>query len=217
MLAHHLHSRATTCAIFGSSVKDESGWCDPFGASYLHTAWDTIMIAFYPGVVESADGEMLYLYKWGTAVTHHVHGHCSATWGNNSDIGLMTLRIDGWVSAHPSYIFRGNSPKTALPQLTTKPLELPHCPTGNTIALKVNVQTSVVGSLLVELRDPLTGDAIAGCSLAETDALRGSSISHAYTWKHGVSRDVPVLEGAVVVHVAISNASLYALSFVCVD
>ena len=36
----------------------------------------------FPGIVESADGERLYLYMWGTAATHHVQGHCPDKWGN---------------------------------------------------------------------------------------------------------------------------------------
>jgi hypothetical protein len=201
---------------FGGSVKDPGGWCNPFDGSYSHTSWDTSMVAFYPGVVESADGESIYLYKWGTAATHHVQGHCPATWGNNSGIGLMTLRMDGWVSADAGYIFRGTAPKSTLPQLTTTPLELPRCPASNRVMLKVNLQTSVVGYLLVELRDPVTGDALAGFSLADADALRGSFISHVYTWQHGVASDIPASNGTIVVNVAMSDASLYALSFVCV-
>ena len=39
-------------------------------------------VGMFPGIVESADGEWLYLYMWGTAATHHVQGHCPDMWGN---------------------------------------------------------------------------------------------------------------------------------------
>ena len=91
------------CKFLGS-VDDVGGWCSPWDDDYAHTSWDTSMVSrffghaklpsgwsrssvesqvgMFPGIVESADGEWLYLYMWGTAATHHVQGHCPDMWGN---------------------------------------------------------------------------------------------------------------------------------------
>eukprot|EP01046_Picozoa_sp_COSAG06_P026982 COSAG06_NODE_2354_length_7021_cov_10.485264_8_plen_55_part_00 len=47
----------------------------------------------FPGIVESADGEWLYLYMWGTAATHHVQGHCPDKWGNKCALGGHHIRL----------------------------------------------------------------------------------------------------------------------------
>ena len=52
----------------------------------------------FPGIVESADGEWLYLYMWGTAATHHVQGHCPDMWGNKCVHidSLVPKRAQAW-------------------------------------------------------------------------------------------------------------------------
>jgi hypothetical protein len=199
---------------FTGSVDDQGGWCNPFDGSSADTDWDTSMVGSYPGLIPSADGELLYIYKWGTAATHHVGGHCPVTWGNKSGVGLMALRTDGFVSVDAGYFHK---PLALMPQFTTVPLVVPLCSSGS-IAVKVNVMTSVVGLVLVELRHSESQEVIVGFGLDDADQVKGSFISKPISWSHGKCAAVPLKAiGAakVIVHVVMVDASLFSVQFAC--
>ena len=159
------------CPTVGS-VDHAGGWCSYKDTSFAHTAWDTSMTAVLSGYFLSADGNELYFYKWGSAMTHQ-GGHQAATWSNNTNgsipntgIELLTLRRDGFVSVdapllespgfgHPgeqTVKYPGNVGE--LPTLTTAlPMLVPSChATGAAARLFVNVQSSMVGSVYFEMR-----------------------------------------------------------------
>ena len=216
---------ANRCS-FRGSVDDPGGWCDPFqpGAEdSAETSWDTSMVSGINGWIwADAPGEELITYKWGQAPTHHQGGHCKHTWRNNSGIEALVIRRDGWVSVTGAYNFPQRADHSLdlerLPQFTTIPLELPGasaCQATEELVLALNVVTGMVGLALVELQDA-GGAALAGFSLADADAVKGSYISKAVTWGHGKRRSLGAHAGrALRLRVALADAELYSVTFRC--
>ena len=82
------------------------------------------------------------------------------------------------------------------------------------LEVRLNLLTSVVGSVFVELQDE-SGVAIPGYSLAEADPLRGNFISKAATWREGTSTISSLAGRTVRFRLAMVDSSLFAIEVRC--
>ena len=104
---------------------------------------------------------------------------------------LLQLAAQGFVSVSADYIFPAQCDACArsfehVPSFTTVPLRVPEgCPPPKYIAngtkivggavLKVNLVTSVVGYVMIELQD-VAGKALDGFSMDMSDQLKGNCV-----------------------------------------
>ena len=108
----------------------------------------------------------------------------------------FTMRVDGFVSANAP--LRGG-------ELITRPF------TFEGGALSLNVGTSAVGSVRVEIQDG-DGKALKGYTLRDCDEIYGDSLDRMVTWKG--QTDLRGLAGKPVrLHFVLSDADLYSLQF----
>lgn len=108
----------------------------------------------------------------------------------------FTMRVDGFVSANAP--LKGG-------ELITRPF------TFEGGALSLNVGTSAVGSVRVEIQDG-DGKALKGYTLRDCDEIYGDSLDRMVTWKG--QADLRGLAGKPVrLHFALSDADLYSLQF----
>lgn len=116
--------------------------------------------------------------------------------GKSCALRRYTMRIDGFVSAHAP--FTGG-------ELITKPIRF----NGNRLLL--NLATSVVGSVRVEIQDP-QAEPIPGFTLGDSEAIYGDEIARPATWRG--NPDVSALAGkAVRLRFELKDADLYAYQF----
>lgn len=116
-------------------------------------------------------------------------------------IARFTLRLDGFVSVNAPY---------AGGELLTKPLTF----AGSRLAL--NVSTSAVGGIRVEIQDA-AGNPLPGYSLAESVEVIGDETDRVVTWKGADGQpgpDVSKLAGQTVrLRFLMKDADLYAIQF----
>merc|ERR1711977_224596 len=117
------------------------------------------------------------------------------TWGTNTGIRLLRLRLDGFVSIDAPYLF--NVPLAKLPSFTTVPLTLPKCGTGAAMVL-LNLQTSVVGFVSVGVAHS-NGTYVHGMAPADADRVQGSAIRAAATWGNRTVTTLAALAGEEIV------------------
>lgn len=116
--------------------------------------------------------------------------------GNSIVLRRYTLRLDGFVSA---------SAPLSGGELVTKPIRF----SGS--QLRLNFATSTVGRVRVEIQDS-DGRAIAGFSLADSDAMFGDTLERPVTWRR--SADVSRLAGRPVrLRFVLRDADVYAFQF----
>ena len=183
------------------------------------TSWDTSMVAMYSGAYLSPDREQVFLWKWGQPCTHHGCLTSEATVGqvvgNNSGIELLVMRRDGFVSIETAH-YAFSSDRAELPSFTTMELHPPTCVAQANLTLVLNVQTSVIGVVLVELHH--NGVVAKGYSLAEADGVVGNFLDKVVSWDHGRRVALPRADGALSglsVKVAMADARVFSLSMVC--
>jgi hypothetical protein len=130
------------------------------------------------------------------------------------------LRLDGFVSIDAGYVFpllggTAELDKASLPWLETVPLQLPACARAHAVALRLNFVSSAVGLLFAELRSgAAASEAVAGYSVRSSDPMRGNALRHKATWGGG-ERWVAPTGAALRVRVAMTDAKLFAMAFVC--
>ena len=71
------------------------GWCNPKDDSLSRTSVDTSASWMAKGMIPSEDGESIHLYHVGWPMTHDGVADPHHGWGNNSAVGMLTLRADG--------------------------------------------------------------------------------------------------------------------------
>lgn len=111
-------------------------------------------------------------------------------------IERLTLRTDGFASAHAPY--QGGT-------LLTKPLRF----SGR--ELEVNLATSAIGYLRVEIQDP-EGNPLPGFTFDDCPEIIGDQIDRVVTWKHG-SDVTPLVGRPVRLKFALKDADLYSFCF----
>lgn len=173
---------------------------EPRDAPYLTLGqagrFDAALIAMGGGCVRM--GDEVWLYYGGFPGGHSSLPHAlkevkQPHWGG---VGLMCLRLDGFVSQSAS---RGAD-------LLTKPLTF----AGNT--LQINMNASAGGWLKVEVAEAF-GQPIPGFSVSEADPLYGNGVRKTVTWRG--SSDVSGLSGkAIRLRFSGERLDLYAFQFV---
>ena len=107
-----------------------------------------------------------------------------------------SLRLDGFVSVHAGY---------AGGEFVTKPIRF----VGQ--ELIVNLSTSIIGSLRVEIRDE-ADEPLPGFTLADCPEMFGDAIERVVKWQG--SRDVSALAGQTVrLRMRLKDADLYSIRF----
>lgn len=166
-----------------------------------------------------AEGEQVYQYfgAWP-----HSHGNTDPQGRNDTAIVRHVSRRDGWVSADGDYagLSGFGNDTTRQPSVTTVPLPVPCCGDSSAAQLWLNMKTSVVGFIAVELRCA-GGTVCQGYTLERASRIRGNFIARPAGWGDpGVPGDftngLKVLEGeAVSVHLVLPDAEVYSVSLVC--
>ena len=87
------------------------------------------------------------------------------------------------------------------------------------LELSVNVQTSVVGLLFVELQEeaPQAGGwrAVPGFSLEESDPIRGNFVGKTVPWRRGSSTLSALAGKRLRIHAATADAKLFSITLGC--
>lgn len=144
------------------------------------------------GLIRS--GNELYMYYHGCDFTHGDYNPERDKFVGS--ISRLVLRLDGFVSADAAY--EGGT-------LTTVPIVF----SGK--RLELNVQTSVAGTVQVEILDA-EGNPIPGFALADADTIKGNYIAKVVTWKG--RDDVSSLAGKPIrLRFVMRDAKLYAFQF----
>ena len=105
-----------------------------------------------------------------------------------------------------------------MPHLVTKPLlvatDAPSSSTDKILSLLLNVKTSNVGYVVVELRNASSGLALPGFELNASDPIRANSVAAAASWCGGKLRSLEAFRGEdLVVVVAMADTQLFSLWF----
>jgi len=118
--------------------------------------------------------------------------------GKSTSFRLLTLRLDGFVSAHAPL---------AGGEIVTKPIRFE----GGNLAL--NLETSAAGRVQVEIQD-IDGKPIDGYALADSPALYCDRIARVVRWNK-VGGDLRPLAGKPVrLRFVLKDADLYSFQFV---
>ena len=165
----------------------------PFVPLGVKGDWDDSAAYMTTGFIRN--GAQIWMYYGGYDFTHGAYNIAEDKF--TGGIGRLTLRLDGYVSADAEYT--GGT-------LTTIPL------TFSGKQLQLNVQTSVAGSMQVEILDA-DGKPVPGCSLSDADAIKGNFIDKTVTWQNNA--DVSSLAGKPIqLRFVMRDAKLYAFQFV---
>ena len=145
----------------------------------------------YMGMGMLRRGNWLYMYYGGFA-----SGHEDPVY-DDSALMLVTQRLDGFLSVEA--LWDGG-------EFTTPPLNVE----GR--RLQVNIETSVLGSLHVEVQDS-AGSSIDGYTANDCDTIITNDVARTVTWRG--KEDLPVnISDPVRLRFALRNAKLYAFQFV---
>ena len=231
-----------TCASSSPLVK--GGWCNLTDGSLARTATDTSGTWVAPGgYIPSANGEDLFLYYAGQPYTHGSAAYTDGSFRNNTGIGLLRVRKDGFVAMESPYDFRSPAPS-----FTTHPIQLPGDGTGGSISssggnvsslaaecagrgqelqLVVNMITSVAGYVAVEVlaadgepRQP--GD--ARYAMSNADRLKGNAITAVASWSWsegaaGKTDRISTISGwsgrSITLRVELVDAKLFSIKVRC--
>jgi hypothetical protein len=176
------------------------------------------------GYVASPNGLELFLYSSAQPFTHG-GDLANKTWGRNTGIRLNRLRRDGFVSLDAPYAF--SSSLSAFPAFTTVPVSfapsLVATCTGMAtgagaggVGLALNAVTSVAGFVAVEVRLAASGRPVVGMELQHSDPCKGNFQKAIISWFNGSVRALDALAGQkLLLHVAMADASLFSMNFVC--
>ena len=87
------------------------------------------------------------------------------------------------------------------------------------VSVVLNVETAADGFVAAEVQDARTGAAVPGLALSDADLLTGNFISHASSWRGGVTAinggsSVPA---SVRVRLALNNAKVFSVQLLCAD
>ena len=213
-----------TCGEWAVHPSLPGGWCDVKNGALATTSFDTSGGYMVAGAVDSSDGLEVLTYASGQPFTHG-GDIANVTWRNNTGIRLLRSRKHGWVSIAAAYIF--NRPRHQMPHLVTKPLLIAtdaqsaaivnagrNLPRQKLLSLLLNVKTSNVGFVVVELRNASSGLALPGFELNASDPIRTNSVAAAASWRGGELRSLESFKGEeLVVVVAMADAQLFSLWF----
>ena len=112
-----------------------------------------------------------------------------------------------------------NVPLADLPSFTTVPLSVPgdrrHCEPGAALVLQANVETSVSGLVYVAALDGASSEALPGMALDDADPIRGNFLRKTVSWRGNATWRGGLRGGRVALRVAMADAKLYSLTWVC--
>ena len=144
-------------------------------------------------------------------------------WGQ---VVLLEQRLDGFVSVDAEFLFDNDTAK--MPGFTTRAVTVPNVTScvspsmpGLTqlnaqLQLRLNVQTSVVGFVAVELLEPGAATAVAGFAHRDADIIVGNFLERPVTWRGG-NATINALGGrSVQLRVLFAAAKIFSFQFVCV-
>jgi len=176
--------------------RDGVGWSyvdrRPFVPLGVEGEFDDSAIYMTTGVIRK--GAELWMYYGGYDFTHGAYNVAEDEY--TGVISRVVLRLDGFVSADAAY--SGG-------ELVTVPLIF----SGN--RLELNVQTSVAGSVKVELLER-NGKPVRGRSAADADVIKGNFVGKTVSWRG--NSDVSNLAGRPVqLRFVMRDARLYAFQF----
>ena len=134
---------------------------------------------------------------------------------------LLEQRLDGFVSVDADFLFDNDTAK--MPGFTSRAVAVPNvtsCVSPATeIQLRLNLQTSVVGFVAVELVEPgaATGrNAIPGFAQRDADIIVGNFLERPATWRGGNATINALAGRSVQLRVLFAAAKVFSFQFVCV-
>lgn len=179
----------------------------PFVATGLRGSWDSMLLYMFRGAVPSPDGRHLYMYYSGSDCCHGwdrdvrnqriLRAAGLAPTQDVSRVSRLTLRRDGFVSAHAAYT--GG-------EFTTPPLRF----AGNQLVL--NVDTSANGEVRVEIEDE-NGAPLRGFTLGDADRIFTANETNCpVSWRG--QTDLSALAGQPIrLRFVMRDCDLYAFQF----
>ena len=203
------------------------GWCSPDDGSQSRTSRDTSTTWMAQGYIPSADGEQLQMYYTGTPYTHAGGADLKHSWGDNTGIGRLALRLDGFVALEAPYDF--SNPR---PAFTTNPVLVPtSCAAAEPPQLLVNMIAGVAGYVAVAV-EPADGQPLppggAVFNMAHANHLKGNAIRAVASWAPQQGQDesgddgravvdslAPLAGRSVVLRVEMVDAKLFSLRLAC--
>lgn len=164
----------------------------PFVPLGVEGEFDDSAIYMTTGVIRK--GAEVWMYYGGYDFTHGAYNMAEDKY--TGVISRVVLRLDGYVSADAAY---------AGGELVTVPLIF----SGK--RLELNVQTSVAGSVKVEMIDR-NGKPVRWRSVADADVIKGNFVDKTVSWKD--NSDLSDLAGRPVqIRFVMRDAKLYAFQF----
>ena len=104
---------------------------------------------------------------------------------------LLEQRLDGFVSIDAEYLFDNDTAK--MPGFTSRAVTVPNTTScvapATELQLRLNLQTSVVGFVAVELVEPGAASraAVPGFARSDADIIVGNFLERPATWRGGNS------------------------------
>jgi hypothetical protein len=174
------------------------------------------------GMIPSKDGEAIHLFHTGSPFTHAGVGDPHHGWRNNSAIGILTLRRDGFVALEAPYDFA--KPASFLTTPVVVPDDCPSAP-GNVSSgalLLVNVITSAAGYVAVgvEPADSKPPPTTGPFEVQHGNHIKGNAVAAVASWDWTPGNDrVSSLEAwkgrSVQLRVEMVDARLFSLRMAC--
>ena len=202
------------------------GWCNPVGNETALTSPDTSVIWPAAGMALALDERSVLSFAVTAPFTHSgltgTQFPCPNRTACNgvhqrTQVELLEQRLDGFVSVDAEYLFDNDTAK--MPGFTTRAVTVPNvtsCEAPATeLQLRMNLQTSVVGFVSVELVEP-AGAALPGFAQSDADIIVGNFLERPATWRGG-NATVNALGGwSVQLRVLFAAAKVFSFQFVCV-
>jgi len=216
------------------------GWCvDP--TQLNNTAFDTAEVYMGQGFAIMNNGTEIWQYYNGEPEAHGEGAYMGlaetqARWGNNTGIGLLRQRLDGFVSVGAEQSqssewlpmdLQDAAVVARLPGFVTVPLQVPPKPAGaRNLSLLLNVETGAAGGVAVELR--AKGVAIPAHAIGIAEVVFGSWVARPARWNAGASAtchldmpptcltsslDASLAGAAVEVAVYMQDAKMFSIAF----
>lgn len=198
------------------------GWCNPKDSSLSRTSVDTSSTWMAKGMIPSKDGDAIHLFHTGSPFTHAGVADPHHGWGNNSAIGILSLRRDGFVALEAPYDFV--NPASFLTTPVVVPNDCPSVP-GNASSgarLLVNVVTSAAGYIAVgiEPADSKPPPTAGPFDLQHSNRIKGNAIAAIASWAwvptKGRMASLEAWQGrSVRLRVEMADAQLFSLRMAC--
>ena len=203
------------------------GWCSPIGNETSLTSPDTSVIWPAAGMALAPDERSVLSFAVTAPFTHGGLGisanfpcpNSTACNGvhQHTQVELLEQRLDGFVIIDAEHLFDNDTAN--MPGFTSRAVTVPNTTScvapATELQLRLNLQTSVVGFVAVELVEPGAAP-VPGFARSDADIIVGNFLERPATWRSG-NATINALGGrSVQLRVLFAAAKIFSFQFVCV-